>query len=306
MDVELRDLELLEALAVNATMTAAAGSLFVSQPALSQRLAKLEGRLGVRLFEREGRRLVPNAAGRRMLVAARQVLAELRSAERDVREIRDGREGQVRFTAQCLTALQWLSPVIRDFRAVHPGAEVRVESVPGDEPIPALLDDLVDVALVTKLDRQMDSVDLVPIFTDEMVAVVSGNHPWVGRRHVTARDFTDTHLVLYDAYDQTRVPAIALPIPPGARPARVTTLPVITELIIALVAGGEGISVLPRWVAAPYLRSHDIALVQIGARPMERTWYCATRRGPKPPEVATFANLLSERLAAQDGQRRAG
>lgn len=305
MSVELRDLELLDALADNATMTAAAESLFVSQPALSQRLAKLEARLGVQLFEREGRRLVPNDAGRRMLVTARLVLTELHSAERDVREIRDGRDRRVRFTAQCLTALQWLSPVIRDFRAEHPDTEVRVESVPGDEPISALLADLVDVALVTKLDRQMDSVELVPLFADEMVAVVAAGHPWARRHHVTARDFTDAHLILYDIYDQTRIPAIALPIPPGARPGRVTTLPVITELIVSLVAGGEGISVLPRWVAAPYTTSHDIALVQIGARSMERTWFCATRRGPQPPRVATFARLLGEHLGADAGRQRA-
>ncbi|WP_204357875.1 LysR family transcriptional regulator [Streptomyces sp. ICC1] len=53
---------------------------------------RLEGRLGMRLFGRAGRRLVPNPAGRRMLVAARHVLGELESATRDLRDIRDGRD----------------------------------------------------------------------------------------------------------------------------------------------------------------------------------------------------------------------
>ena len=75
MDLDLRDIELLDALAADGTLTAAAERLFVSQPALSQRLTKMERKLGVPLFEREGRRLVANAAGRRMLVASRQVLA---------------------------------------------------------------------------------------------------------------------------------------------------------------------------------------------------------------------------------------
>jgi LysR family transcriptional regulator for metE and metH len=296
MDLDLRDLELLDALADAQTLTAAAKNLYVSQPALSQRLTKMEDKLGVRLFDREGRRLVANPAGRRMLVASRLVLAELRSAERDVRDIRDGANGRVRFTSQCSTTFQWLPPVLRRFREQQPNIEVRIETVPGDDPISALVDDRVDVALVTKLDRQADCVVLSPLFDDEMVAVVAGQHPWAGRRYVTARDFDDAHLILYDVYDQTRIPSTPLPVPHGARPARITTMPVITDLLIEMAAGGEGVTVLPNWVAAPYTASHDVEIVHLGAKPLIRTWYCATRPGHRLPHVDAFVQELTREL----------
>jgi len=298
MDLDLRDLELLDALADAQTLTAAAKILYVSQPALSQRLTKMEDKLGVRLFDREGRRLVVNPAGRRMLVASRLVLAELRSAERDVRDIRDGANGRVRFTSQCSTTFQWLPPVLKRFREQQPNIEIRIETVPGDDPIGALVDDRVDVALVTKLDRQMDRVLLTPLFDDEMVAVVAGPHPWAARRYVTARDFDDTHLILYDVYDQTRIPSTPLPVPHGARPARITTMPVITDLLIEMVAGGEGVTVLPNWVAAPYTTSHDVEIVHLGAKPLIRTWYCATRPGPRLPHIDAFVQELTRELEA--------
>lgn len=298
MDLDLRDLELLDALADARTLTAAAKSLYVSQPALSQRLTKMEDKLGVRLFDREGRRLVVNPAGRRMLVASRLVLAELRSAERDVRDIRDGANGRVRFTSQCSTTFQWLPPVLKRFREQQPNIEIRIETVPGDDPIGALVDDRVDVALVTKLDRQMDRVLLTPLFDDEMVAVVAGPHPWAARRYVTARDFDDAHLILYDVYDQTRIPSTPLPVPHGARPARITTMPVITDLLIEMVAGGEGVTVLPNWVAAPYTTSHDVEIVHLGAKPLIRTWYCATRPGPRLPHIDAFVQELTRELEA--------
>jgi LysR family transcriptional regulator for metE and metH len=298
MDLDLRDLELLDALADAQTLTAAAKSLYVSQPALSQRLTKMEDKLGVRLFDREGRRLVVNPAGRRMLVASRLVLAELRSAERDVRDIRDGANGRVRFTSQCSTTFQWLPPVLKRFREQQPNIEIRIETVPGDDPIGALVDDRVDVALVTKLDRQMDRVLLTPLFDDEMVAVVAGPHPWAARRYVTARDFDDAHLILYDVYDQTRIPSTPLPVPHGARPARITTMPVITDLLIEMVAGGEGVTVLPNWVAAPYTTSHDVEIVHLGAKPLIRTWYCATRPGPRLPHIDAFVQELTRELEA--------
>ncbi|WP_238016985.1 LysR family transcriptional regulator [Dactylosporangium sp. AC04546] len=297
MSVELRDLELLAATADAGSLTAAAERLYVSQPALSQRLTRLEDRLGMPLFDRTGRRLVPNAAGRRMLVAAQHVLNELGSAMRDLQELRDGHDRRVRFAAQCSTTFQWLPPVIRAFRERHPQAEVRIESVPDDAPVPALLADRIDVALVTKPDREMDRVHLTRAFDDEMVAVVPADHPWAARPHLTAPDFADAHLILYEAYDQTRIPSTPLPLPPQAHPARITTMPVITDLVIEMVAGGQGVTILPNWVAAPYADSHRLALVQIGAEPMTRTWYVATRRAPRSPLMDAFAEELTAQLA---------
>ncbi|MEU8435754.1 LysR family transcriptional regulator [Streptomyces sp. NPDC029216] len=299
MDVDLRDLELLEATAAAGSLTAAAERLYVSQPALSQRLTRLEDRLGMRLFDRQGRRLVPNAAGRRMLVAAHHILGELESATRDLREIRDGRDRRVRFTAQCSTTFPWLPPVLRAFRAREPDIDVRIATTPDDAPIPALLADQVDVALVTKPDVQMDRVTLTRLFDDEMVAVVPAGHPWADRAHLTARDFDGADLVLYDFYDQKRIPSMPLPLPAGARPGRITTMPVVTDLVIEMVAGGQGVTVLPNWVAAPYTASHGLAMVRIGAQPLTRTWFCATRPGPHPPHLDTFVEELVTRLRAR-------
>ncbi|MCB5167963.1 LysR family transcriptional regulator [Streptomyces bambusae] len=296
LDVDLRDLELLSATADAGTLTGAAERLFVSQPALSQRLTRLEDRLGQRLFDRRGRRLVPNAAGRRMLVAARQVLGELESAGRDLREMREGPARRVRFTAQCSTTFQWLPPVIRAFRARHPEAEVHITPVPDDAPVPALLADRVDVALVTKPDVEMDRVSTTRLFEDEMLAVVPAGHPWAGRSHVTADDFTGTHLVLYDGYDQNRIPSFPLPLPPGSRPERITTMPVITDLLIEMVAAGQGITVLPNWVAAPYVSSHGLSLVRLGPEGISRTWCLATRHGARPAHLAAFVDELTARL----------
>ena len=300
MDVDLRDLELLDTLAEVGTLTAAAERLYVSQPALSQRLARMEERLGGPLFQRDGRRLRVTPAGVRMLASARTVLAELKSAERDIREIRAGRDRRVRFTAQCSTTYQWLPPVISALQREHPGTEVRIEQVAGDEPLAALLDDRVDVALVTKPDQLMERLHLVPLFRDQMVAVVALDHPWASRSHVTARDFTDVHLVLYDIYDQSRFPAQPLPIPAAARPGRVSTVPLVTDLVIEMVAAGEGISVLPAWVAVPYTEGAKprVAAVRIGANGNWRTWHLATRVGDQAAAVVDFADLVAARFQA--------
>ena len=233
-----------------------------------------------------------------MLRAAQIALGELRAAQGDVREIVGSRRQPVRVTTQCATTYQWLPEVLRALREREPGAEVRIETVPDDETIAALLDARIDVALINKLDRQVDHVRLQRLFDDELRAVVASSHPWAGRAHVAAADFVDVHLVLCESYDQNRVPPMPLPVPIGAQPQRLTTLPLSADLLIEMVAsGGDVVTILPSWIVAPYLQTHDLASVQVGATPQARTWYCATRHGPQPENIEAFVSVLTEQLA---------
>jgi LysR family transcriptional regulator for metE and metH len=301
MDVDVRDLELLDALGRHETLTAAAQHLYVSQPALSQRLIRLEQRLATPLFERRGRRLVATEAGRRMLRAAHVALGELRAAQGDLRELSSNRRQPVRIATQCATTYEWLPDVLRTLREREPGAEVRIESLVHDELISALLDERIDVALINKLERQADRVRLQHVFDDELRAVVPSSHRWADLTHVTAHDFDDVHLMLCDSYDQSRVPPVQLPVPVGARPRRLTTLPLSTDVMIEIVASGDDVAtILPSWIISSYLPTRDLASVQVGETPQARTWYCATRHGPQPDNVEAFVSVLVAHLSSPD------
>jgi LysR family transcriptional regulator for metE and metH len=295
MDLDTRTLELLEAVAADGTLTAAARRLHVSQPALSQRLTGLEARLGVVLFERQGRRLVPTRAGRRMIHAAVAALAELRSAARDLDALRHS--PVLRFASQCSTNYQWLPPVVQQFTERCPGAELRIETAPDDDVIAALLDDRLDVGLANKTDRRMQAVATLPLFDDEMVAVVPAGHPWADRQFARARDFDGVNVIVFDSYDPARVPALPLPLPHGARPGRVTTTPAVSELLVELAAAGQGVGVLPGWVAAPYTAGGRVVAVRLSETPEVRTWYCAWRRGEEPPHIHAFVEVLREHFS---------
>ena len=212
-----------------------------------------------------------------MLHAAQITLRELRAARLDLRELADGRRRPLRLASQCATNYEWMADVARSLHQRLPDTELRVEPLPDDEPIAALLDDRLDVALVTKLDHDVNRVRLEHLFDDELRAVVSSSHPWAHRASVAAADFDEVHLVLCDSYDQAKTPAVPLPIPAGARPARLTTVAAGPDILIELVATGDVVTVIPSWIVAPYLATHDVASVAVGDPPQRRTWYCATR-----------------------------
>ncbi|MBI1380520.1 MAG: LysR family transcriptional regulator [Planctomycetaceae bacterium] len=303
MDVDIRQLELLEALGRGDSLTAASKRLFVTQSALSQRLAALERAAGTDLFVRSGRRLEPTAAGRRWISAAHVILGEVRSAADDVSQLARPASPTVRLTSQCSTNFQWLPELLRRYERHHPDVEVRIDTGAGDRPVPALLEECVDVAIVTKLEADLERVELAPLFADQMLAVMAHDHPLADRKYLTPRDFDGAHVILYDSYDAARGARVPLPLPDGARPRRITFMPQITELIVQMVAGGSALAALPNWVVEPYLEPHNLCAVQLTRRGMGRSWYRATRRGEQPEHLAAFVALLHQQFARPAAKR---
>ena len=98
MDLEVRHLELVSAVADVGSLTRAGDRLHLTQSALSHQLRDIESRLGTALFLRVGKRLVLTPAGERLLSSARDVLDRLQRTERDIRDMGRERAGLLRIT----------------------------------------------------------------------------------------------------------------------------------------------------------------------------------------------------------------
>jgi LysR family transcriptional regulator, regulator for metE and metH len=294
---------LIDAVHRHGTLTAAASHLFVSQPALSQRLLRLEQRLGASLFDRSARRLDATPAGKRMIDAAELVLGEVHDALRDVSQQCSDALGPLRIATQCVTNLQWLPIVLASLREHDAVADVMVETIADADHADALVRGDIDLAVVHKLDRNMDQVRLSALFDDELLAVHANDHPWRRRRFVEADDFTSAHLVMCESYDQTRVPATPLPTPGHVLPERLTLLPLLTDLIIETVSGSDAVTILPSWNAAPYIASGRVAATRLGRVRQQRTWYAATRRNDTDQRIARLLGAMHATLGGGDHER---
>ena len=101
MDLELRHLRLVAAVAECGSLTRAGAVLHLTQSALSHQLLDIEDRLGARLFHRLGRKMIPTPAGDRLLASARSVLAELGAAEEAIRAGMQPPSVPLRITTEC-------------------------------------------------------------------------------------------------------------------------------------------------------------------------------------------------------------
>src|SRR5207244_12744833 len=123
------------------------------QPAPSHRLRDAGERLGARLFLRQGRRLVPTAAGERLVRAAEAVLSELGAAEDDLRGLGRGQEGLIRVSTECYTTYHWLPAALRDFERRFPAVAVESVVEAARRPLVALVEGRLDGARVGRASR---------------------------------------------------------------------------------------------------------------------------------------------------------
>src|SRR5260370_2547128 len=126
------------AIADAGTMALAAKQLHVSQPTLSRQIRELEQSLGVRLFDRIGRRIVLAADGREMLARSRRLLAEAESLRERAAALGGGTGGVLRVGATPQFIEAGMPQVLASYGHPPPHVEVTIVEARPDPPIPPL------------------------------------------------------------------------------------------------------------------------------------------------------------------------
>ena len=292
MDLEVRHLHLVRAVAETGNLTRAGVLLHLTQSALSHQLRDIESRLGTPLFLRVGKRLTLTPAGERLLQSAHEVLGHLERTEDALRQLAGDHRGLLRLTTECYTCYHWLPPVLKQYARAHPGVEVRIDVTATNAPIPGLLDGQVDVALVTTPVRDRRIVTR-PLFDDEYVVVVAPKHRLAARAFVEAKDFATETLLSYGAKEDSTIYQRLLA-PAGITPGRMLQVQ-ITEAIIELAKAGMGIGVLSRWAVAPHVRAGTLRAIPLTGRGFKRVWCAAALKDmASVPYVREFIERLTD------------
>jgi LysR family transcriptional regulator for metE and metH len=294
MDLDIRHLRMVAAIASLGSVTQAAGELHLTQSAISHQLRGIEERLGTALFLRIGKRMVLTAAGERVLATARRVLTDLRATEEEVRRLGASDAGLIRVCAQCNTGYHWLPPLLEVFRRRHPAVDVALAVECTMRPVAALLEGRLDVAIVTESVRH-EHVRIRPLFEDEHAAIVSPDHPLATRAFLRPEDLAGERLLLYSGSPDDSFTIQRILRPSGVVPQRVSFV-MLTEAILEMVKARLGISVMQTWAIEPALRAGDVRAVPITATGIKRQWSAATLKAAgRVGYIEAFIELLAAR-----------
>lgn len=172
----------------------AADELGLSQPALSRSISRLEEEYGVRLFDRGGRRIRLNAAGRTLLGHFERVLAELEDAHRKLQESRTEVRNTISIGFLATFGVRLIPDLIRTFKQTEQAAQFRLLQGPYPLLFEQLLAGEMDFCLVSPRFRD-SSLDWRPLFEEELVVIVPRSHRLAARDEIDLREVAKEPMV---------------------------------------------------------------------------------------------------------------
>lgn len=292
MHLEIRHLQMLVAVSEEKSVTKAGNRLHLTQSALSHQLRHIEERLNTALFLRIDKKMVLTPAGERLLNSARLILDELRRAEEDVGHIAAERKGVLRISTQCYTCYNWLPDLLTQFNQTNPGIEVDIVVEATRQPLQALLDGKLDVAIVNRAVRDRRLI-FRPLFKDELVVIVPPQHRLAGRPFVRPSDLAHERVIIHGTPQENAV-FQSLLIPAGVAPKHVSQVQ-LTEAIIEMVKAGLGVGAMATWAVREQVASGKLCALRLTPKGFQRQWSAALlRQKNQPPYLSDFVNLLAE------------
>jgi DNA-binding transcriptional LysR family regulator len=235
--------------------------LFVSQPALSKQIRKLEDKVGGALFTRTRRKVEITEAGRVLLAGADKVLREDEAALSLARETVLGRAGTLRIGFGIASVSEILPRTILRFRKTYSRVELKMRDMSTPAQIAALLEGNIDIGIV-RLPIAHTELDSLPLFHEQLVVATSGSLSYNSRQGLAAlrnQPFVffprATSATLHDH-------VLGLCRRSGFSP---TVVQEASELftILNLVRAGLGVSLVPsaaRRMGVPGVRFHDLGV----------------------------------------------
>lgn len=295
--LETRHLEMVLAISEHGTLADAARALRVTPSALSHRIREAERRLDTMLYQKIGRSLRPTAAAVILAGAAERLLSDLEQSERLAVASTKGVRHLVRLTVGVYNSFHWLPEFLAAFRRAHPEIEIDVEADAVLDPFENLAGGAIDL-VISQGAVLPAAFEVLPLFTDELVAVTAPDHPFRDLDFVLPGDFLEeTNFT----YSMVRVPGFesdrfwALSEVQPAHDVKIGSVEAICELVKA----GFGVSILSRWALAPHFAAGTLRATRLGRDGLDIPWNVVLRRASDPgaPE-RTVARALADWFAA--------
>jgi DNA-binding transcriptional LysR family regulator len=241
--MEIRQLRYFLSAIRHGSIGAAAIEHYVTQPAVSIQLKKLEGELGEKLYVRRGKRVIPTPAGRLVASQAEEIMKRLSSLADSVRDLKGMHRGELKLGTIDAASIYVLPRVFRSFRGAYPGIDINVEVAESARLIDDLAGGKIELAIVTMPVRG-DAFQVMPIYEDQMVLVVHPRHPLAGVKRRVLKAVAESGLITYPAHSTTRsiIEDVFKKSGLALRAAMEVTSP---EAIKRLTEAGLGASVLP-------------------------------------------------------------
>jgi DNA-binding transcriptional LysR family regulator len=259
MNLEFSELHAFVILAGELHFRKASERLFLSQPALSKKIQKLEEKLKGALFVRSRRKVLLTDAGKSFLPKAAKLLQDADDALRETQSAMEGRGGTLRIGFGIASVSEILPRTILRFRKLYPEVELQVREMPSPSQVSSLIENRLDAGILRMpvTNRKLMSL---PLFSEHLVLATPADVPYRAKQGIHAlRNFG--YIFVSPAVSETFYDRVlSLCLRAGFTP-RVVQEANETMTILHLVRAGVGVSLVPRSalrLRVPGVRFHEL------------------------------------------------
>jgi DNA-binding transcriptional LysR family regulator len=308
--VDLRQLEILQAIAEAGSFTACGRKLNVSQSAISRQILLLEEELGEPLFLRVGRQVRMTAAAESLVQLGQRVFLDVRETVGAITDRTRELRGTLRLSGGMTVCLYVFPPLLKHLRRVHPHLDVRLTVTLAGRSVQEIRGGRVDAGLLTMPVEETDLVT-VPALREELLVITSPTHPLAKRRRVQARDLAGLPFVLFEVGSATRKVIDNFFASQNIEPTIVMDTENV-EIIKAMVKTGLGIGIVPYQAVAREVKAGQLFCSRIEGHELVRETGWVYARANRVPRIVdelllAFGSIRDKlRLAPRRGDGVAG
>ncbi len=273
-----------------ASVSRAADALFVTQPALTSRLQRLEEELAAKLFHRTSHGMRLTEAGEAFLPFAVRALESLSDGRQIVNAFERGGAGRLALGAAPALSTYSLPTMLKEFATAHPRVRVSVRTGHSEEVLDLVLREQVDLGL-TRVLRHPDIVS-TPLYEDRLVLVCDPSHRFAERGKIRLEEIAREQLVQFDRTSSYTELTNALFRTAGVQPDAVMELDAI-DAAKKMVELGFGVALLPQTAVADEIAAGRLRLIEITDARMPRPQLVAIRRRDRGDASGTVAAFLA-------------
>lgn len=297
-----RDLQYVVAVAECGSVSRAAEACAITQPALSERLKRIEATLGVELFERNARAMQITAPGERLVRKARQLLDEAIEIDQIVAAAREPLSGPLHVGVIATLGPYLMPHILPTLRARYPDLELVIREELTDKLMETLQAGSLDI-VIAAAPLHGAGIDQAALFHESFVLAVPKDHELDRRRTVKAGDLSGDDMVLLE--DGHCLSGQALDVCPAKhRQNRKRLHAMSLETLRHMVASGAGYTLLPALAVGPKPPLTELVRYRQldGQRRYGRSIVLAWRRSSaRVDDVEHLAELIRSTLANTSG-----
>ncbi len=290
--MDLRQLEIIRAIAETGSFTAAGDKLHVSQSAISRQVLLLEEELGDEIFHRVGRRVRITPMGDALLQLSNRVFQDVHDTLAEISDRQESLKGTLRLVGGMTVCLYVFPALLAELQRVHPQLDLKITGGSGDKCVAELRAGLADLGMLT---LPIDAPDLVsvPVIHEELLLVTEPKHPLASQRRIVPADLTRQPFVLFEGGSNTRRVLDEFFLREHVEP-RIVMETENVEIIKSMVRTGLGIGIVPYQAVAPELSNRQLFCTRIAGVELFR------ETGWVYPKMSRLPRTVSEVLAAFD------